>query len=154
MIDPYTGEIWLCQDEDPLRPFMTVAEFLASGLAKNCHENMTFDRRQEIQYVIGSCVLAGTSFSMILSFQPTELRCIQMFYSGRPPAHNWFERLIYQWIPGPVIPAEQAKAIQDKWLYDTLGQTTEKKVYSWGYIKSVFNATLRGSWIEVVYEQN
>lgn len=140
MLDRETGEIWMTECKVPIRPRMTVKEFLAafaSSQGVHCGEAMCIFR--------GTRCVGGTHFHLHLYFDADEqidaeeqkLRSVWMFYSTRrwEPPTGW-----RKWLPtfSPIIGNEADELACKTWLRAHVSQTLPEQLYRWGYLRLRF----------------
>jgi hypothetical protein len=154
MIDLVTGEVTLLRDSVVLHPNMSLAEVMGGPLAKYARKCATFSERFETDIALQPLDLAGTTFYWTLRFKPERLTLIDLLATLEPPAPtwSWIYRLQRRVFFPPVLRAEQANSIHDRWLREALGQTSEVGIYyPWGKISSVHDRLRQGSWICIEY---
>jgi hypothetical protein len=154
MIDLRTGEISLLEGRAVIRPRMIVDQLLSSAVGKFARRCATLDDRFEVDVALAPLELSGMTFYWTLRFKPEVLSCVEMMPAAERPAPTWgwFYRLLRRVQMPPVLLAREAKAYQDCWLRDVLGQTNEVQVYPpWGRISSIHDRVRDGSWIRIEY---
>ena len=151
-VDAQTGEIWLAEDVAPIRPLMTLEEFLES------FEPLDAFRTDVAQNPFPTCGFGRTfrngdqHFTVAGQFsdsRPTctpQLRIVRLFATrsawSRKKA-GVLLRLRRMFSSNPMLiglargyhTMEQQLAVYESWMSASVGQAKHEQAYSWGHLK-------------------
>jgi hypothetical protein len=153
-VDTQTGDIWFDESTAPIRPLMSLQEFMEAfeslgvarvDVAMNPFPQCVFDRTICIG---GQLFCISTQFSDSRSAHSPDLQMIRLFakrsawkrkQTGILLALRRFlsSKPLMVGLPQGYDSMEEQLSIYESWLSRTVGQTTHKQSYVWGHLNLV-----------------